>query len=64
LLACILIAGCAGFLEQASADFEEQAAPIRFLKRSSDGSRLADLVRASGYEGEGPPGPWRLDPLR
>jgi cobalt-zinc-cadmium efflux system outer membrane protein len=58
-----LLAGCSGYLAYEPADLEVQAAPTRYLDRSSDDSSLAALVRASGYAGEWPPDPWRLDTL-
>lgn len=63
LIASVFVAGCEGFLAYTPADIEEQAAPDEYLNRSSDDSSLADLVKASGYEGKWPPDPWRLDTL-
>jgi len=63
LIAGVFVAGCGGFLAYTPADVEEQDAPTEFMDRSSDDGGLAELVRASGYEGEWPPDPWRLDTL-
>lgn len=61
--ATALLAGCGGYLAYEPADLEAQAAPSRYLERSSDDSSLAALVNASGYAGKWPPDPWRLDTL-
>ena len=62
-VAKVLLAGCGGYLAYEPADLEAPVAPVRYLNRSSDDSSLAALVRASGYAGEWPPDPWRLDTL-
>jgi outer membrane protein TolC len=62
-VATVLLGGCGGYLAYEPADLEAQVAPVRYLNRSSDDSSLAALVRASGYVGEWPPDPWRLDTL-
>ncbi len=63
LLAALLVAGCGGFLAYTPAGIEDQVTPEEFLSRRSDDASLADLVKASGYQGEWPPDPWRLDTL-
>ena len=62
-IATVLLGGCGGYLAYEPADLEAQVAPTSYLNRSSDDSSLAALVRASGYAGEWPPDPWRLDTL-
>lgn len=62
-VASALLSGCSGYVAYEPADLEARTVPTRFLERSSDDGGLADLVRASGYSGEWPPDPWRLDTL-
>jgi len=62
-VATTFLAGCGGYLAYEPAELEAQAAPTTFMERRSDDSSLAELVRESGYSGEWPPDPWRLDTL-
>ena len=62
-LAGALVAACSSRLPYAPSDVEQQAAPAEFMDRAADDPTLADLVRASGYDGQWPPEQWRLDTL-
>ena len=63
LFAAAVVAGCGGYLAYEPDDVEQEATTTSFMKRSSDDNTLAELVKASGYSGEWPPDPWRLDTL-
>ncbi len=62
-LAGALVAGCSSRLPYTPAELEQQTVPAEFMDRTADDPTLADLVRASGYDGQWPPEQWRLDTL-
>lgn len=57
------LGACVGRVEYTPGDLDQQAALNAYAQRAPDSSALADLVRASGYEGQWPPEQWRLDTL-
>lgn len=62
-LAAALGAACSSRLPYTPGELEQQAAPTQFMDRTANDPTLADLVRASGYDGQWPPEQWRLDTL-
>lgn len=62
-LAGALVTACSSRLPYTPDELEPQAAPAGFMGRTADDPTLADLVRASGYEGQWPPEQWRLETL-
>jgi cobalt-zinc-cadmium efflux system outer membrane protein len=62
-LASVLVAACSSRLPYTPDELEQQAAPTEFMDRAADDPTLADLVRASGYDGQWPPEQWRLSTL-
>ena len=62
-LAGALVAACSSRLPYTPAELEQQAAPTEFMDRAANDPTLADLVRASGYDGQWPPEHWRLETL-
>jgi cobalt-zinc-cadmium efflux system outer membrane protein len=63
LLAAAVLSACAGRLPYQAAGLEQKTAPEQFQERDADDASLADLVRATGYDGQWPPSQWHLETL-